>query len=258
MSPTGAIVHFKAGEPMPAGYTEIKRPLSVREQRTLLIDKYAPCGCGSGKKFKFCCFREVASAVSALVLLCLLLLLGGNAQAQPLSGTNIDNPSAPAVASDSPPQTFFNSVSQYFTSSDPAIPFHGIAEVGIGMAYQSGVNFGSDFDLRGKYEISANGTNGTSWGIYGESVTRNAGVAGIIVSEQAGGGLYYDRYDLELSAGVLGGYRFDTAGPAFTAYADVRKNLTANTFAGTRLGLELDGRTQNNSPVITIYTGFEF
>ena len=35
----------------------VTRPLTVREKLKEKINKYAPCGCGSGKKFKFCCYR---------------------------------------------------------------------------------------------------------------------------------------------------------------------------------------------------------
>lgn len=33
----------------------INRPLLQKEVRKMVIDPYSPCGCGSGKKFKFCC-----------------------------------------------------------------------------------------------------------------------------------------------------------------------------------------------------------
>lgn len=38
-------------------FTPIKRDLSLKEKANAQIDLYAPCGCGSGKKFKFCCRR---------------------------------------------------------------------------------------------------------------------------------------------------------------------------------------------------------
>ena len=44
------------GAQVPHGHVEVKRPLTIREQRRMKINKYAPCGCGSGKKFKFCCY----------------------------------------------------------------------------------------------------------------------------------------------------------------------------------------------------------
>lgn len=36
-------------------YVEVKRDLTVKEKADNQIRLYAPCGCGSGKKFKFCC-----------------------------------------------------------------------------------------------------------------------------------------------------------------------------------------------------------
>lgn len=36
-------------------YREIKRELTPKEISDMQIKLYSPCGCGSGKKFKFCC-----------------------------------------------------------------------------------------------------------------------------------------------------------------------------------------------------------
>lgn len=36
-------------------FVEVKRDLSRNELLKRKINLYAPCGCGSGKKFKFCC-----------------------------------------------------------------------------------------------------------------------------------------------------------------------------------------------------------
>ena len=44
-------------QPVPTGLVEVKRPLTVREKTKMMVNKYAPCGCGSGKKFKFCCYK---------------------------------------------------------------------------------------------------------------------------------------------------------------------------------------------------------
>ena len=60
---TGRIVMVDDGAPMPAGHIEVKRPITVREQRRMKIDPYSPCGCGSGKKFKFCCYQKPSSRV---------------------------------------------------------------------------------------------------------------------------------------------------------------------------------------------------
>jgi hypothetical protein len=39
-------------------YVEVKRDLTIKEKADMQIRLYAPCGCGSGKKFKFCCFKN--------------------------------------------------------------------------------------------------------------------------------------------------------------------------------------------------------
>lgn len=36
-------------------WVELKRDLTLKEKNERQIRLYAPCGCGSGKKFKFCC-----------------------------------------------------------------------------------------------------------------------------------------------------------------------------------------------------------
>ena len=36
-------------------FIEVKRDLSAKERFNAQIGLYTPCGCGSGKKFKFCC-----------------------------------------------------------------------------------------------------------------------------------------------------------------------------------------------------------
>jgi hypothetical protein len=52
-------------EHIPAGqakyFVPVKRDLSTREKCDAQIRLYAPCGCGSGKKFKFCCHGKVAN-----------------------------------------------------------------------------------------------------------------------------------------------------------------------------------------------------
>lgn len=37
------------------GLVPVKRDLTARETMEMQIRLYAPCVCGSGKKFKFCC-----------------------------------------------------------------------------------------------------------------------------------------------------------------------------------------------------------
>ena len=183
---------------------------------------------------------------SILVLLALAIGSGSQSgRAQSLTSTN-------AVPN---PQTFFGSVGNYLASSNPNLPMRGQAEIALGMAYQAGVNIASDFSARYKLALATNS------GVLFESVTRNAGINGVIVSEQAGVGYYYlppATPDIEFSAMLLGGYRLDTRSAAFTACLDVRKTLTANTFAGLRIGFEHDGSGSPDAPVLTAFTGFTF
>jgi uncharacterized protein YchJ len=41
-------------------FVEVRRDLTAKETADMQIRLYAPCGCGSGKKFKFCCHRKSA------------------------------------------------------------------------------------------------------------------------------------------------------------------------------------------------------
>jgi hypothetical protein len=58
---TGQIQNFMAGEQIPSGWIEVKRHLTIRESIGRQINKYAPCACGSGKKFKFCHYKKFES-----------------------------------------------------------------------------------------------------------------------------------------------------------------------------------------------------
>lgn len=40
------------------GLIPVRRDLTVKERAEMQIQLYAPCGCGSGEKFKFCCFKR--------------------------------------------------------------------------------------------------------------------------------------------------------------------------------------------------------
>ena len=42
-------------------FIPVERDLTVKERFDAQIRLYAPCGCGSGKKFKFCCHKRKGS-----------------------------------------------------------------------------------------------------------------------------------------------------------------------------------------------------
>ncbi len=192
-------------------------------------------------------FRKTSNFIALIcVLSCMLFATSLHAQSSSVSN----------LLTNSPAGSFFGSVGSYFSSSNTNQPVHGRAEVGLGVVYQSGINIGADLDFR--YKVYEAGTN---WGFMLESVTRNAGIAGTIVSQQGGIALYYipvSAPDVEMSSGLLGGYSFFSSGAAFTAYADVRKMATANTFLGGRIAYEYEKQSAPPVPVITTYTGFMF
>ena len=47
------------------GLTLVQRNLTDKEKADQQIRLYSPCGCGSGKKFKFCHFQRAAVTVTA-------------------------------------------------------------------------------------------------------------------------------------------------------------------------------------------------
>jgi uncharacterized protein YchJ len=53
-----SIVEFMLPEEK-AKYVEVKRELTALEEAERQIKMYSPCGCGSGKKFKFCCYQKI-------------------------------------------------------------------------------------------------------------------------------------------------------------------------------------------------------
>ncbi len=61
---TGELKTMKEMVELPAEekvkYVQVNRDLTLKEKLDMQIRLYAPCGCGSGKKFKFCCKEKKA------------------------------------------------------------------------------------------------------------------------------------------------------------------------------------------------------
>lgn len=106
---------------------------------------------------------------------------------------------------------------------------------------------------------------GLSYRVYNvislESVTRNAGVAGTVVSQQFGPSLNFVVHDAKLSLYAHAGYELDA--PAGGKFADkiygeigvrVCKALTEHTFAGVGVGAQLPKNTQ----VFQVFAGIVF
>ena len=45
----------------------VRRDLTEKEKAAQQISRYLPCGCGSGVKFKFCCYRKQFEPTEAKV-----------------------------------------------------------------------------------------------------------------------------------------------------------------------------------------------
>ena len=47
------------------GLVPVRRDLTVKERAEMQIRLYSPCACGSGKKLKFCCYRQQSRNTAA-------------------------------------------------------------------------------------------------------------------------------------------------------------------------------------------------
>jgi hypothetical protein len=157
----------------------------------------------------------------------------------------------------SAPQQFYTTAFDYFTSFDTNLltfqtNYHGCAWAGAD--YQSGVNVASSLGLE--------------YGLYKsvsvESVTRNAAIAGTILSEEVALGLNYTVYDTQLTGGAGIGDNFAGVGSTKSGlygviFAEAKKALSENTFAGTRIEAEIQGASKAGMiPVFTVFVGFKF
>jgi hypothetical protein len=148
-------------------------------------------------------------------------------------------------------QTFFQSVGDYFTSFNPAysmVAAHKL-EVWTAAEYQNQINFADDLGVDYRFDS----------GLKLEAVMRNAGIGGIIVDSQIGIGYSLAFNDVEVSAGVNGGYLVQERHGVFVPYIDFRKCVTENTYLGLRLSYDaVVGAKSSNYPSIAVITGFKF
>ena len=130
------------------------------------------------------------------------------------------------------PQSFYQTAFSYFTTFNTNLTTfqNDRADLWTGPVYKSGLNFADDLGLDILFKKGG--------GFYAEGVMRNAGVAGTIVSMRGGIGYAITKYDTRLSGGINGGYDLDANKGTAEVYADLKKSLTENTFAGLRIGYE--------------------
>jgi hypothetical protein len=185
-----------------------------------------------------------------------LLAVGLLCSAAPLTFGQGTTP-APTGATPTDTGNFFTSVEQYFSSFN--------------------TNLDSTFaTARGELATGVDSTQGgvplansmrLSWNVYSpsnspvrlslESVTRNSGVAGTLVSEQAGVGLNFVVHDAKLTIYGDGGYNFNgVKQDKYFGEIGVRaeKALTEHTFAGVGVGAQLPANRQ----VFQVFAGFTF
>jgi len=160
--------------------------------------------------------------------------------------TSTNAPAAPPLSTG----TFFDSVTGYFSSFNPALE--------------------DTFTNRGTFWTSVDAMTGGSsplvnsiglsydvWKLVSvEGVFRNSGVAGAIVDAQGGLGLNFKVHDVRLTAYVDGGYGFAETRDKVYAEIGVRvlKALTEHTFAGVGVAAQLPGNRQ----VLSAFVGFTF
>ena len=195
--------------------------------------------------FQFQIFNlQFRRALLASLLLCVLALTPSA-----FSQTS-NNPPAPA-------QGFFTSVEGYFTS------FYTNLDSTFGATARGSIWTSVD-SIQGAQVPLANSL-GVSYDAYKslsvESVIRNSGVAGTIVSAQGGLGLNVIVHDTKLTLYADGGYGLNGSspdGPSSRPYAEfgvrAQKALTAHTFAGLGIGAQLPGNRQ----VFSALVGFTF
>lgn len=154
-----------------------------------------------------------------------------------------------------PSATFFDSVIGYFSSINTNFDStfaSSKCEITLGSAYANNVNTAStlnfEYKLGGAFVLDAG--------------CDNAGIAGTLLSAQAGIGVYRVVHDIELSAFVDGGYDFSINHPFVEPRVEVKKALTPNTFAGVSLGSRffIQKPTSGNAitPTLALFVGFVF
>jgi hypothetical protein len=195
-------------------------------------------------------------------------VLTSSAQTPPAGSAGV-SPAAPAPGNAPASGNFFNSVAGYFTAFNTNLDASTAAARGSLWTGADSLQ-GGDVPLANSLGLSYNvytpGSNSpVRIGI--ESVTRNSGVAGTLVSEQFGPELKFIVHDVTLTAYADPLYDFaaqptknakgkSVAADRFGVEIGLRlqKQLTDHTFAGTGIG----ARLPKNEQVFQVFAGFTF
>lgn len=151
--------------------------------------------------------------------------------------------------------SFLQSVTSYFTTFNTNLDSTFGTERG---SIWTGVDSiqGGDAPLANSLGLSYNIWKAVS----AESVLRNSGVAGTVLSEQAGFGLSFIVHDAKLTLYADAGYNFQEESTKFEdkLFGELgiraEKALTTHTFLGVGMGV----RVPNSEQVFTAFGGFTF
>ncbi len=163
-----------------------------------------------------------------------------------------------AKAQTNTPQSFFGTVSSYFTT-------HNL-ELTNTFGAHKGEAWTSLDSIQGNGSTSAKLADaiGLQYSVYDhlslENVLRTSGIAGTIVGDQFGLGINFVIIDTKLTLYGDAGYNLENSSPKFkdNLFGEIgvraKKALTDNTFAGVGLGV----RIPNASQVYQVMVGFTF
>ena len=201
------------------------------------------------------------------LLLTLILPIAGLAAFVPMKAAaqaaQTNSPAQSQVAM--PPQNFFQTAEQYFTTANTNYTWAGnTLEISAGADYMSSVNWANYLDAQYDFNSATQPTS-SSWTwqdrLALEAKIRNAGIAGTVDSAEAGLQLtLVSYYSVKLQAGVDGGYDLERRSAIVEPKLTLRDKLTPNTFAGICLSLPLwtGGKPLNNVPDIGLEAGFTY
>ena len=146
---------------------------------------------------------------------------------------------------------FYQTAMSWMTSfsSNSWTGTHGFAEAGA--ASQNNVDVASTLGLG--YNVWSASTNS---GITLNSVTLNAGIAGVIDEEIFGAAWRLNIKDVQLLAGVGGGYNWPDRKGFGELFAELQKKMTANTHLFIRMDEQWEGKI--SAPIVSAGAGFEF
>jgi hypothetical protein len=200
------------------------------------------------------------------------ILLNAKAQTPPPSSGTVSPPFLVGPATDAPPVptagSFFGSVQSYFTSFNTNLDStfsleRGEAWAGVdsiqGGAVPLANCFGLSYNVYSPTPAGGTGpTTGAPLQISVESITRNSGVAGIVVSQAGGVGLSFIVHDAKLTLYADGVYNLTAKGGDSKLCAEIglraKKALTEHTFAFIGVGAQLP----KNAQVFSAGAGFTF